>query len=175
MVDESVAALEARLDALEDEHGIRRLLARYSTCADSRRDDDWLDLWSEDGVLDIELGPDSAVYGARRLWTGRDELRLFITNPDAHHRPGFYGRSLHVQTNESIVVSGATAVATTYAVLLHNDDGALVVAGASACAWRFLRVDGVWLIRECVRRRVGADDTEAVLRAVDGGRTYGVS
>ena len=161
-------ALQARLTELEDERAILSVLTRYGNYADSRRDDDWIALWAEDAVLEIELGPDAPVYGDRRRWSGHDGLRTFISNPEAHHRAGFYGSSLHLHGNNSAIrLVGESAIATTYALLLHNDDGEIRIVSAGVCSWRFDKRAGRWLIGECRRRRVGAVDTEAILRATE--------
>jgi hypothetical protein len=75
---------------------------------------------------------------------------------------------LHLHGNNSVIrVQGETAVATTYSVLLHDDRGTTSIVGAGFCSWRFAQTDGIWLITECCRRRVGADDTEHILRMTE--------
>lgn len=163
-----VGELEARLGLLEDERAIGELLSRYSYYADSRRDDDWIGLWHPDGALEIALGPGAAVYGEPHTWHGHSDLRVFIANPEAHHKPGFYGRSLHVHgANSTIRIERTTAVAATYSLLFRNGDEGPELMSVGLCSWRFTKVDGHWLILECRRRRVGAADTREILGACE--------
>ena len=55
-----LAALERRVRELEDEREIRNLLGWYAYYADGRHDEEWVDLWTEDGVYDLSIGRWSA-------------------------------------------------------------------------------------------------------------------
>ncbi|MFC6236989.1 nuclear transport factor 2 family protein [Longivirga aurantiaca] len=157
-------ALEARLRLLEDERAIRDLLSTYSSHADAMRDDDWLALWSQDGAIEVAMGEGSALLARPGRWSGPEGLRAFITNPDGHQRPGFYGRSMHMHGNNSIVVvDGDDARATTYSLLLQRIGDQTVVVGAGVSAWRFRREEGSWVVVERRRSEVGAAETAELL------------
>ena len=163
-VVERLEQLAARLRVLEDERALRDLLSTYSSHADAQRDDDWLDLWADDGAIEVSMGEGSALLAAMQRWSGPEGLREFITNPSGHHRPAFYGHSLHVHGNNSIiVVDGDDARATTYSLLLQRVGQQSVVVGAGVSAWRFRRELRGWVIVERRRSEVGSDDTAALL------------
>jgi hypothetical protein len=48
--------LEARIRELEDERHIRELLARYGYNADCCRDKEYVELYTDDGVMDLSPG-----------------------------------------------------------------------------------------------------------------------
>src|ERR1700722_6140054 len=93
-----VLELESRLRTLEDEREIRDLLARHGYNFDCQRDEEWVELGTEDGVYDLASTvnyPDGSTRELKQSWTGPSGLREFINHPDGHHRPGFYGHSMH--------------------------------------------------------------------------------
>jgi SnoaL-like domain len=145
-VEERLEALERRVRELEDEREIRALLGWYAYYADGCHDQQWVDLWTEDGVYDLSVG----------RWVGKEQLLAFITDPNVHHKPGFYGHTLHLQgPNFAVSIDGDEAVGTGYNVLLHetaNVPSALRIGGNR---WRFRRVDGRWLMAERRHRSVG--------------------
>jgi hypothetical protein len=145
-VETRLAALERRVRELEDEREIRSLLGWYAYYADGCHDEQWLGLWTDDGVYDLSAG----------RWAGKERLREFITDPAVHHSPGFYGHSLHLQgPNLAIFIDGDEAVATGYNVLLHETFNVASVLRIGGNRWRFRRVGGRWLMAERRHRSVG--------------------
>jgi hypothetical protein len=160
---------ESRLRCLEDERDIRELLARYGHYADACRDHEYVDLFADDGAIDISMGGDDGDYARAIRFEGKQALWAFITDPHGHHRPGFYGRSLHVQnTNTVIRVDGDEAVANTYSILLQQNGADTRIVGAGTNRWTFRRVDGRWLVTERRRRELGHPDTAANLSVASG-------
>jgi hypothetical protein len=90
-----VARLEARLAEVEDERQIRELLSQYGYTADTCRDDDYVALWTDDGVMN--LGSDTYKHVVR--YEGRKGIQEFIKDPKAHHHPEKYTNRMHVQGN----------------------------------------------------------------------------
>lgn len=164
-IEDRLAALEKRVDELADERAIRELLARYGHYADARLDEDYLDLFTEDGAMDVSQGGQDDPYAVLR-WAGRSALRTFLTDRTAAHGTGFAGRSLHAQGNNlTVTVTGDTAVAAGYSFILHQDGPAIRLVSASVNEWGFRRVDGRWRITLRRRRMVGSPDTAEVLTA----------
>jgi hypothetical protein len=155
-VQARLAALEARIKELEDDRAIREVLARYGYNADGCRDEAYIALYTDDGVMNLTVGPGTPHYKGVMVWKGKDELRQFITDPGAHHRPGFYGHSMHVQGNNIVThIDGDQAVVNSYSIVLHDDDGNLRLQSAGNNQWQLKKVDGQWLIQERRRRQVG--------------------
>jgi len=155
----TVAALSARLEALEDERAIRELVSRYSYHADCRRDEEWVDLWTEDGVYDLLSTvhyPDGSTRDLDRDWRGTQGLRELITDPEGHHRAGFYGHSMHTGGSSMVVhVDGERAIANSYSFLYQEHDGTVELVSAADNQWTLHKVHGRWLIKERRRRQVG--------------------
>ena len=146
--------LKARVEQLEDERQVRELLARYGYNADCCRDDEYVDLWTDDGSFDLL----ATTYGKteKREWHGRQAIDEFIRDPATHHVPGFYSHAMHMQGNNVVAhIQGDTAVVNSYSIVLHDDKGNLRLRTAGNNQWIFKKVDGKWLIRERRRREIG--------------------
>lgn len=153
-VEARLAALERRVRELEDEREIRSLLGWYAYYADGCHDQQWVDLWTDDGVYDL----------SSCRWVGKEQLRAFISDPHVHHLPGFYGHSLHLQgTNLVIDIDEDDAVATGYNVLLHETLNVASILRIGGNRWRFRRVNGRWLMAERRHRSVGDPEFAANL------------
>lgn len=154
-----VAALEARVRELEDERAIREVLARYGFTADTCRDEAYVDLYTDDGAIDLVIA-DQQMYPGVVRFEGKDELRRFIADPGAHHRPGFYGRSMHLMGNNvAMRVEGDRAVANSYSMTMQADPEQVVdILSVANNQWQLERVDGRWLIKERRRREIGSEE-----------------
>jgi hypothetical protein len=159
-LEERISALEARLSDVEDDIAVRELIVRHDYCLDAMRDEEWLSLWTEDGAYDLLSTltyPDGSVRTVAKVWHGPDQLRQFISDPEVHHRPGFYGHSMHMASQEMMVnVDGDTATATSYSLLLQESDGAISILSGANSRWKLQRVDGAWRLHERRRRQVGS-------------------
>src|SRR5947209_3082506 len=112
-------ALEARLQEVEDDRAIRELLSRYGYWADMGRDQDYVDLYTEDGAMNLG-GGSADRYGGIRRWEGHRELMEFITDPKGHK--AICGRCMHVQGNNlSTYIKGDEAIAESYSIVLVHD------------------------------------------------------
>lgn len=165
--DGRLAALEARLQALEDEKEIRELMSRYGYFADAPLDDEYFALFTEDCVMDVSSGASDDPYSVVR-WEGRETLKRFMAERLAQHDNGFYGHSMHVQGNNlAVTVDGDTARASGYSFIFHQDGTTLRLLSASLNAWQFRRVDGRWLIHERKRRMAGSPDLPDLVRVTE--------
>src|SRR5690606_38795803 len=131
-----LAEITARLQKLEDEVAITRLIASYGPLVDGGCADEVGAIWTEDGVYDV----DEFFYGSRAdivdMVNGEPHQKL-IGNGSAH----FLGPA-------SVNVDGDDAVAVCYSVLIvrHKDRPLLVRAGTHH--WEFVRTTEGW---KCTR------------------------
>lgn len=153
---EQVAALTTRVQQLEDEREISRLLALYGFLVDLPLEDRWVDLFTEDGVMDARFGNDAYPDMAGNI-VGHEALREFINDPAGRRRPSHYGRTMHMQSNnETIYIDGDEAIANGYSWVAHRDaDGRVSITTAGANEWALRKVDGRWKIARRSRRDVG--------------------
>lgn len=129
-----IEALAARLNRLEDERDIARLIASYGPAVDAGDADAAARLWAEDGVYDIDL----------MRMEGRDELRAMV-NSGAHQRMVAHGCS-HFLGPAAVTVDGDTAVAVCESLVLVRDGDGYRVWRATANHFALRRIDGRWQI-----------------------------
>ena len=134
---------EQRLQALEDERDIRDLLSRYGESLDYGLEEQFVSLFTEDGVWRSHR-PRSGT----KLISGADELTRFARNhtraPMACHK--------HIAVDAQIVVDGDTATCVSYFMRLdgRKDGKPSWIWGMGRYRDRLVRRDGRWLFLERV-------------------------
>lgn len=137
MTGDRIAALEARLQRLEDELEIQRLIAGYGPCVDAANSAGAAELWAEDGSYDVE--------GWRM--TSRDEIRAMVDSDG--HRALVAAGCCHFLGPSVVTVDGDEAVALCESVVLRASAGAepgYVVWRAAANHFHLRRTTAGWRI-----------------------------
>ncbi|WP_406385470.1 nuclear transport factor 2 family protein [Streptomyces sp. NBC_01618] len=134
MMDDRIAALEARLRQLEDEREIARLMASYGPLVDSGAADEVAALWEPDGVYDID-----EVYLA-----GQEQIRAMVRS-DAH-RSWIRGGCAHVVGPPHVTVDGDEAVAVCHSLMVVHEEGRYIVRRATANHWQLRRTGTGWRV-----------------------------
>ncbi|MDZ4266854.1 MAG: nuclear transport factor 2 family protein [Mycobacterium sp.] len=140
MSDQRWAALERRLQRLEDERAIEQMIARYGPLVDAGEADAAAALWAEDGTYDVEG------------WSmrGRAEVAAMVRSPE---HQGLIGRGCcHFLGPAVVTVDGDEAVAVCESALLVHREGRFTVGRAGANLFRLRRIDGRWHIVERTTR-----------------------
>lgn len=143
-----LAALEQRIAYLEDQEKIRELLARYGFNADLGRAEEYLDVWTDDGIYDSGAAP----------MVGKDALREMITSPTGFHKSEVENRSLHTVGNLYIAIEGDTAWAEGYSVVWLREGAGYKALTAGYNHWDFKRAADGWRMTRRLRRNVGDDE-----------------
>jgi uncharacterized protein (TIGR02246 family) len=130
----TLAELERRLQRIEEERAIERLIASYGPLVDAGEAEATADLWATDGVYDVDGW----------LMRSRDDVAAMVRS-DAHQ--GLIARGCcHFLGPAVVTVDGDEAVAVCESVLLIRRDDGYVAARAGANHFRLRRVDGRWRI-----------------------------
>ncbi|HTU29579.1 MAG TPA: nuclear transport factor 2 family protein [Solirubrobacteraceae bacterium] len=162
-----------RLDRLErsnrqmrDELEIRRLLAWYGFYVDHGLHDEWAGLFTHDASIDITMyhGDDPSNMDPDlfrpTVYAGREEIIKVVRSPAM---VAMAGRTQHHMDGQPAIIdfeSDDVAVATAYAVLYivaDSPDRTVAQQILTVSRLQFVKSDGEWFIRRCVRRRLGAD------------------
>jgi hypothetical protein len=143
-----VAALEARVRELEDQEKIRRVLARYGFNADLGRSQEYLDLWSKDGLYDMDGGQ---LKGEGPIWE-------MISSPTGAHKSQIENRSMHAVGNLFIEIDGDKAWAEGYSVVWVRGPDGHAPRTAGYNHWDFVRDGDGWLMTRRLRREVGGPE-----------------
>ena len=167
-LESRIHELESRLQELEDDKAIRELLARYGYNADQGRSEAYVNLYTEDGALELSQGPGRLDHGLgpsnpapdREVVVrhqGHEELRRFITDPKGHKV--IEGNCLHFMGNNlSTRIEGDNAIAESYNMTLVRRGPEFILYNAAINRWTLSKIDGRWRIKECKRRRPGTEE-----------------
>ncbi|MFL5843493.1 MAG: nuclear transport factor 2 family protein [Solirubrobacteraceae bacterium] len=150
---DDLAALAARVTALEDELAIHRLLVGYGFCADTGDAEAAAALFTADATVRLDDGPPAH---------GPDAARAVVLS--AAHQAQL-PRTTHEVGPFAVVVDGDTATATGYSFLhLRHDDG-YRIERISYNRWELRREDGAWRISSRHTALAdGSDRPHALLR-----------
>jgi hypothetical protein len=167
VTDNRLAALEARLQRLEDERDIQRLIASYGPCVDGADSAGAAELWAEDGSYDVE--------GWRM--TGRDDIRAMVDSD--HHRALVAGGCCHFLGPAVVTVDGDEAVAVCESLVLktsRDKPSEYVVWRAAANHFHLRRIAGSWRITARTTRLLnGNPDAHRMLTAGLAGLRFDLS
>jgi hypothetical protein len=132
-----LAALEARLRAVEDRQALSQLVASYGPAVDSGSADSAAALWCEDGVFDVvpyfEL-------------VGHDGITGMVNGEG--HQSLIHNGCGHVLTAPKLIVEGDTARGWNYAFNIRWDGEGdrFWIARLSANEWEFRRDPNAWRV-----------------------------
>ena len=128
-VEARIARTERRLATAEDELAILRILAAYSPRVDSGDAEGVAELWTEDGVYDVDTG----------VLNGHEGL-IEMVRGDAHQGLIAHGCG-HVPSLPVVLLDGDRAVATGYTQLVvrSSKPGRYTVLRVTASRWELER------------------------------------
>jgi ketosteroid isomerase-like protein len=129
---------DARVQSLEDQLAIQRILVEYSARLDARDFDGYADLFAREGVW----------QNGNTVRRGRAEIRDLLVGLFGQPREGFVNReSYHLVSNPQVDVDGDHATARSrHLLLMRGEDGAPVPELAGLYEDEFIREDGQWKI-----------------------------
>lgn len=159
-----LAALEERLSRAEDELAIARLLASYGPLVDAGEAESVAQLWTEDGVYDVDEGH----------MAGRGQLVAMVRS--RAHQGWISGGCAHFLGPAHVTLHGDTAVAVCHSLMVVNSggefgsDASFGVRRATAHHFDLVRTDEGWRIaRRTSRVLDGRPEAPALLvRGVTG-------
>jgi hypothetical protein len=154
--------LERKVQLLEDERALRSLLARLAFNADLGRTQEYVNLFTESGVID----------GAQRYEGQRDIAQRFMPSEG---RRSMEGRCQHFNQGQLVFyIDGDSAEAEGYSFVLIKESSTVDELGVAAAPsiqvyagnfnhWRFGRVEGEWRIVERLVRPLASQEAADVL------------
>jgi hypothetical protein len=145
-----VEALAVRVQRIEDELAIRRVILSYGPAADAGETRRAGALWADDGEYDWDT--------ERPALEGPDAVATMLQG--AQHQSLIAHGVAHFAGPPLIEVDADRATALSYSFVLRRDDDQRVyVWRLGAARWEFTRVDGAWRIHRRTHRQL--DETGA--------------
>jgi len=158
-VEDRLAVLEARVEALEDELAVHRLITTYGFAVDTGEAEATAALFTSDCVFDVD---------GRNVMRGQSDVEAMVNGvghqsllPDAAHCIG----------PAVVELRGDRAFATGYSRIYHREDDGIRLFRLGFNRWELVRVGDSWRIRRRTTRMIGSDEAQRVLRTgVPGAR-----
>lgn len=154
-----LAELSARIELLEDELAIRRVLAAYGPAVDSGDSAATGELWTEGAVYDMDVG----------VLDGRGEIVAMVDGEG--HQEIIGGGSAHAIGPALVDLDGDRATAITYSQLFRGDGkGGFWIWRVAANRWELARThdaaspEGWQVVRRTTRLLDGRPDARELLR-----------
>jgi ketosteroid isomerase-like protein len=148
--------LKRRVQALEDELAIHRVIVRYGLAVDIGAADGAASTFTEDAVYDADVG----------LMRGRDGVRQMVRS--ARHQ-NMVGRCAHQIGPVVVEIHGDRAAATGYSRVYLHEDAGIQVYRVSFNAWQLERRNGEWQIAHRMTRLLGHAEARRVFETALGG------
>ncbi|MDT0203205.1 nuclear transport factor 2 family protein [Nocardioides sp. AE5] len=121
-MENRLAALESRLQELEDKQAIAEMIASYGPLVDSGAADEVAALWSEDGIYDVD----------EITMTNREQVRSMVHSTG--HQHWIKAGCAHFLGPAKVTITGDTAVAVCHSLMVVNQGGRFVGRRGEASA-----------------------------------------
>lgn len=163
MTSQRLIDLERRLQHIEDERAIERLIASYGPLVDAGDADATAALWCDDGVYDVE----------NWLMQGRDDIAAMVRSPG--HQELINGGCVHFLGPAVVTIDGDDAVAVCASTLLVKRESGYQVARGGANYFHLRRGSEVsWrIVKRITRRLDGTAESRTLLADGVRGRIRG--
>ncbi len=149
-----LAALERRLQALEDEREITRLVTAYGPLVDAGAADEVAALWTEDGVYDVD----------EAFLDGGDAIRAMVTSTG--HQKWIERGCAHVLGPAHVTLDGDEAVAVCHSLMVVHGEQGFRVRRATANHVQLRRTPAGWRVTVRTSRVLdGRPESPALLGA----------
>jgi len=148
-VQKKLDDLTRRVQAVEDELAIHRVIVRYGLAVDIGDADGAANTFTEDAVYDVDVG----------LMCGRDGVRQMVRS---ERHQNMVGHCAHQIGPAVVEIHGDHAVATGYSRVYLDTDGSIQVYRVSLNHWELVRRDGEWQIAKRTTRLLGHAEARRV-------------
>jgi len=150
-LERTVTELARRVQALEDELAIHRLIVRYGLGVDAGDPDRGAAVFTEDGVYDVDIG----------RMEGRDAVRAMVRG--ARHQE-MVGHCAHQIGPAVVTLDGPErATAAGYSRVYLETRAGTHVYRVSVNRWELVKRDGEWLIARRTTRVLGHPEVTSLL------------
>jgi ketosteroid isomerase-like protein len=148
---ERLAALETRIQVLEDELAVTRTIVEYGFAVDTGDAPATGALYTEDAVFDVDGG---------FVMRGRAEVEAMVLG---RFHQGLLPNCAHTIGPAVVRVDGDTAVAVGYSRIYHRQADDFVLFRIGCNRWELQREADGWRIAQRTTRMLGSEEAQDVL------------
>ena len=155
-IEKRLAALEGRVNELEDQVALYQLMSAYGPLVDSGDAEATAALWTEDGVYDWGGGAQSAAKeGPAGAAYSQAAIADMVRGP--YHQEIIQTGAGHVIGLPHLRIDGDTAVGTSYSRLYRRDGDNFRTWRVGANRWEFVRTPDGWRVKQRINRVLNGD------------------
>ncbi len=162
-IEDQVSALTKRLDRVEDELAIHRLIVRYGLAVDAGEAEAAMELFTKDTLYEVravgtgtEGGPDKTM-----VMRGRGAVGEMVRSED-HQK--LLPNAAHTIGPAVVNVDGDVATATGYTRIYHRDEDDFRMLRMAVNHWELVKQDGRWWVKARYSQVLGASDAQDLMR-----------
>jgi ketosteroid isomerase-like protein len=160
--EQKLDALARRLERVEDELAIQRLIVRYGLAVDSGDAEATAALFTEDCIYEVRaVGTGLDDRAGPLIMRGRQGVADMVKG---ENHQSLLPNAAHTIGPAVVSVEGDRAHATGYSRVYHRREGNYVLFRLGANHWELVKQDGRWLIHRRVSQAVGESDVQDVMR-----------
>lgn len=134
---------EQKIQEIEDQAAIRKLVDSYAYCADTRNAQGQMSLFTEDTRFEVYYDPKSDT--ASQVITNREDLFPVFDNLNT------YDTTMHFNGQSTVTIANDHATGITYCMAHHltkEEGGQKFMVAAIRYYDQFVKQDGKWLFAE---------------------------
>lgn len=155
--EERLARLERRVQALEDEAAITRMILSYGPLADSGDAEAVADLWEPDGVYDVD----------ELSMHGREQIAAMVRS--SAHQGWISQGCAHFVGPPHVTVTGTQATAVCYTLMVVYTNEGHTIRRTTANHWQLRKESGGWRVVNRTNRILdGRAESPQLLAQISG-------
>lgn len=161
-VEEKLSALERRLDRVEDELAIHRLIVRYGLAVDAGEAEAAMELFTKDTLYEVNnvgMGTDGG--GQTLVMRGRGAVGEMVRG-EAHQK--LLPNAAHTIGPAVVNVDGDKATATGYTRIYHRENDDFRMFRMAVNHWELVKEDGRWWVHRRYSQVLGDKDVQDLMR-----------
>ncbi len=162
-IEDQVSALAKRLERVEDELAIHRLIVRYGLAVDAGEAEAAMELFTKDTLYEVRaVGTGTGGDATQSLvMRGRAAVGEMVRSED-HQK--LLPNAAHTIGPAVVHVDGDTATATGYTRIYHREDDDFRMFRMAVNHWELVKQDGRWWVHRRYSQVLGGTDVQDLMR-----------
>lgn len=161
-IEDQVRALTERVDRVQDELAIHRLIVRYGLAVDAGEAEAAMELFTKDSQYEVHAaGAKEGYPGKTLVMRGRGAVGEMVRSED-HQK--LLPNAAHTIGPAVVDVDGDNATATGYTRIYHKEGDDVRMIRMAVNHWELVKREGRWWVHRRYSQILGASDVQDVMR-----------
>ena len=162
-IEDRFSALTRRLERVEDELAIHRLIVRYGLAVDAGEAEAAMELFTKDTSYEVRPAGNGADDDANTtlVMQGRAAVGEMVRS-ESHQK--LLPNAAHTIGPAVVHVDGDTATATGYTRIYHRENDDVRMFRMAVNHWELVKLEGRWFVHRRYAQDLGAEDAQDLMR-----------